>query len=116
MGTTGKNKLHVYKDYDGIVRKYIIPEDTYKSEEEDDCTTNADLDSTAYVDGVIEGSSSVSAYADVDSDTRYRDAEKDGLDLSRFITEEEETSFDPENAVVPKDRSGKVSGKQDRTL
>ncbi len=93
--TTGKDKLRVYKEYDGIVLKYIIPEDTYKSEEEDDYTTNADLDSTAYVDVVVEGSSSdVSAYADVDSDAWYSDA-VDFMDDQGYMKGTGDTAFDP---------------------
>lgn len=94
--TTGKDKLHVYKPYDGIVLKYNIPEDTYKSAEEDDYTSNDDLESTAYVDVVVEGSYSASSpYEDVEDDAWYSDS-LDFMEDQDYMTGTSETTFSPD--------------------
>lgn len=95
--TTGKDKLHVYQPYDGIVLKYSIPEDTYKSAEEDDYTTNADLDSTAYVDVVVEGTYSAAApYEDVAEDAWYSDS-VDFMDDQDYMDGTSDTTFSPDS-------------------
>ena len=73
--TTGKAKLKVYQAYDGLVLKYKIPENKYKSVQETAYTKNSDLISTAYVDVVVKDSvSNIRDYSDVSENDWFFDS------------------------------------------
>ncbi|MBR6700573.1 MAG: S-layer homology domain-containing protein, partial [Firmicutes bacterium] len=67
--------LKVYQDYDGLVLKYKIPEDKYKSVKDTAYTKNSDLESTAYVYVVVKDSILNSQdYLDVSEADWYTDS------------------------------------------
>lgn len=98
--TTGKAKLKVYQDYDGLVLKYKIPEDKYKSVKDTACTKNSDLDSTAYVYVVVKDSILNSQdYLDVSEADWYSDS-VDFVNDQKIMSGVENDLFAPDSTCT----------------